>query len=670
MKRLLLLISIFAITIDANSQVGVGTTTPTGALDVSSTTNGFVPPRVELTSLNVQAPIVNPQSGVIPNGTIVYNIATAGTPPNNVTPGLYYWQTDRWIAFAGASGGLDWSLVGNGGTDIATNFIGTTNAVDFATRTNNTERMRVLANGKVVVNATNVSQTDNLFEVISVVDNDDAITASARGNSGIGVQGNSTLAGSGVLGTNTDTGRGVFGNSTSTGVGVLGVNNMTGVGVFGSNNNATANNDGIGVLGSITTSTTSIGTGVQGQAASPTAEGVVALNTGNGIGLYAQTNGGTNTQSIGAVYGTLDQTGAGNQDVAAVIGIQSNNRQGTGGYAGPLAATTNSSLGGVAGTFASKETNANNDSYFFGVIGDVLRDSSIPTSVIPDRTGGVMGYNGSNAFGILGYRSGNGTTFSVYGGGQAGSIAAGNAGRSTQSEENNLIGLGINGGFFGGYIKGNQYGLISKGEEFGMYVDGNTITNKPIVQLTEANNTRIATYTQTSITVDVTTRGKGKLTNGESFVTFDKNFTSLISDDIENLNITITPTGATNGVYVSKITPNGFYVKENMNGNNNASFNWVAIGTKKGNENGVKISNEILSNDFDKKMNKVMHNEGDTNSSGEPIYFDGTRVRFERYNEPIEKQNKSIPQKKKQASKAIVPDLTVKENENNSTSKK
>ena len=42
----------------------------------------------------------------------------------------------------------------------------------------------------------------------------------------------------------------------------------------------------------------------------------------------------------------------------------------------------------------------------------------------------------------------------------------------------------------GGYVKGSEYGLISSGEEFGMYVQGNTITNEPIVQLTETNNTQ------------------------------------------------------------------------------------------------------------------------------------------------------------------------------------
>src|SRR5690606_4993106 len=112
------------------AQVGVGTTTPNGALDVSSTTNGFVPPRVALGATNVQAPVVNPQGGVIPAGTIVWNTATAGTSPNNVAPGLYYWDGSRWVAFAGSPGGLDWSLTGNSGTTAGTNFLGTTDAQD------------------------------------------------------------------------------------------------------------------------------------------------------------------------------------------------------------------------------------------------------------------------------------------------------------------------------------------------------------------------------------------------------------------------------------------------------------------------------------------------------------------------------------------------------------
>lgn len=635
MKKLFLL-CLLTISTSIFAQVGIGTTTPAGALDLNPTvtTNyGFIAPRIALTALNAQAPVVNPQGGAIPAGTVVYNTATAGVAPNNVGPGLYYWNGTKWVAFAGSPGGLDWSLLGNSSTTIATDFIGTTDAVDFATRTNNLERMRVLSNGRIAVNSTTVSQADNQFEVTSTIVGDDAITGNSVGTGGRGVQGNSTLDGTGV-----------FGFNDGTGVGTLGVNNNP------------SGTQGIGVFGNITSTTTSPSTsnftGVLGQAASsPTATGVSALNFGGGMGLYAQTTGPTppTAGSNAAIYASLDQPTAGNQDVAAIIGSQSNINQGTGGYAGPLAAASNSSLGGVSGTLASKVTNANTDSYLFGVIGDVLRDSSVGSSTIPDRTGGVLGYNGSNAWGILGYRNSAGTAFGTYAGLIAANIGGGTGkSNSSNNSPNNGIGFGTTGGFMGAIIEGEQYGLLSKGEEFGMYVSGNTLTNKPIVQLSEGSTNRIATYATTSTSVDVTTRGKGKLNNGETFISFDKNFSQTATISEEELNITITPMGATNGVYVSKITSTGFFVKENLNGKSNANFSWTAISTQKGYENGVKISNEILANDFDKKMDGVMYNEANTTGEATPIYFDGSKIKFERYNEPIENQKKANLIKKKE----------------------
>ncbi|MEZ4755605.1 MAG: hypothetical protein R2817_02125 [Flavobacteriales bacterium] len=53
-----------------------------------------------------------------------------------------------WQALAPATA-TAWGLLGNAGTDPATNFIGTTGGEDLVVRTSNTERMRVLANGNV-----------------------------------------------------------------------------------------------------------------------------------------------------------------------------------------------------------------------------------------------------------------------------------------------------------------------------------------------------------------------------------------------------------------------------------------------------------------------------------------------------------------------------------------
>jgi hypothetical protein len=76
--------------------VGIGTATPDASarLDVASTNQGFLPPRVALTAKNAAAPITTPATGLM-----VYNTATAGTAPNNVSPGYYYWDGSNWQRF-------------------------------------------------------------------------------------------------------------------------------------------------------------------------------------------------------------------------------------------------------------------------------------------------------------------------------------------------------------------------------------------------------------------------------------------------------------------------------------------------------------------------------------------------------------------------------------------
>lgn len=86
----------------AHSQVGIDTTDPDGILDIASTNTGVVLPRMSLTSTIVQAPAVNPKTGVtvIPAGTTVYNDNTTTNATNNVYPGMYVWDGSKWLAYA------------------------------------------------------------------------------------------------------------------------------------------------------------------------------------------------------------------------------------------------------------------------------------------------------------------------------------------------------------------------------------------------------------------------------------------------------------------------------------------------------------------------------------------------------------------------------------------
>jgi hypothetical protein len=82
----------------ATKNIGINTNAPKGMLDVTSTNNGVLIPRVALTSAILQAPIINPQGGAAVESTLVYNTATAGTAPNDVRPGFYYWN-NKWVRF-------------------------------------------------------------------------------------------------------------------------------------------------------------------------------------------------------------------------------------------------------------------------------------------------------------------------------------------------------------------------------------------------------------------------------------------------------------------------------------------------------------------------------------------------------------------------------------------
>lgn len=65
-------------------------------LEVKSSNKGLLVPRVALTSTTSSAPINPAPAASLETSLLVYNTATAGAPPNNVTPGYYYWNGSGW----------------------------------------------------------------------------------------------------------------------------------------------------------------------------------------------------------------------------------------------------------------------------------------------------------------------------------------------------------------------------------------------------------------------------------------------------------------------------------------------------------------------------------------------------------------------------------------------
>lgn len=94
------IVTFFAVSV-SNAQVGIGTVTPKGVLDLNddSGTNkyGLVLPRVSLSRTDLASPVLNPQGGNPAIGTVVYNTTTTNFGSESVYPGIYMWDGIDWI---------------------------------------------------------------------------------------------------------------------------------------------------------------------------------------------------------------------------------------------------------------------------------------------------------------------------------------------------------------------------------------------------------------------------------------------------------------------------------------------------------------------------------------------------------------------------------------------
>jgi hypothetical protein len=166
-------------TVNRAQNVGINNATPaaSAALDITGTNKGLLIPRVALTSTVSTAPVVAPATSLL-----VFNTATAGTAPNNVTPGYYQWNGVRWQRFV--TGNEGWLTGGNASTSPTLNFLGTTDSVDLAFRTENTEFMRLKANGKLLMGSTSGSGAAKLDVFVNTVN--DTVVYRGRNNSSAG----------------------------------------------------------------------------------------------------------------------------------------------------------------------------------------------------------------------------------------------------------------------------------------------------------------------------------------------------------------------------------------------------------------------------------------------------------------------------------------------------
>lgn len=346
-----------------HAQVGINTITPDAILDVEATDSGILIPRIALTAADDATTVATPTIS-----ELIYNTATAGTAPNNVTPGYYYWNGTVWVRLnAGTDATTAWSLTGNAGTNPANNFVGTTDAQALQLRTNGTarltipnanqvhamsngtqalpfyswsadtnmgifrqgtdvlgfstngtERMRINSDGRVLINTTTFI-TGDIFRVVG-------------GTGQYAVNGYSS-EGTGVYGQNSSgVGNGVFGNSSNVGVRGYGANGAilesglnAGYGAIAWNTTATGDNrtgllvmgQNLGALSFPSTGAILRGMGSGGAAFASNTTGTGFVAAGNGILTQNMLEEGSGIAGTGlqfGVYGYATQTGINNND--------------------------------------------------------------------------------------------------------------------------------------------------------------------------------------------------------------------------------------------------------------------------------------------------------------------------------------------------------------------
>ena len=215
MRAFLFLTFLFLFSYQVNAQVGIRTTNPQGALDITSTTDGLLIPRVALTSTAAVLPVITATES-----ELVYNTAIAG----DVTPGYYYLSsaTGPWVRlFTGASTG--WLTTGNSGIIDGTNYMGT----DASTDVDVAFRRRNAAAGKIGTNSTSFG--------VGALNVGAATTSTAFGTNALKLNtvDSNVAFGNGALAANTT---GI--NNTAVGTGALAVNSTVILAIKGDDNTA------------------------------------------------------------------------------------------------------------------------------------------------------------------------------------------------------------------------------------------------------------------------------------------------------------------------------------------------------------------------------------------------------------------------------------------------
>jgi hypothetical protein len=293
--------------VNTTRTLGVNVLAPQAALDIVSTNNGLLIPRVNLLiGANSSSPVTTIQTS-----EIIYNTNTVGAGVNAVTPGFYFWNGTSWVRFSTGTA-TGWLTTGNTVGATGT-FMGTLDNFDVSFKRNNT------AAG--FIGASNVAYGLS--------------TLSAPTLSGI----RNTAFGTNALAANDSPN-----DNTAIGFNALAVNTFNSGG--GNQNTAV----GSGALATLNGGIGNTAVGFNALNASAT---LSQFNTAVGAGALSGINNAASQDNVAVGYNSLRQPGT----ITRTVAIGSN---------ALVNAANNSTRNTAIGAFAGSATTTGNDNIFIG----------------------------------------------------------------------------------------------------------------------------------------------------------------------------------------------------------------------------------------------------------------------------------------------------------------